>query len=75
VQPLFRSLDRRVFVYGAAPTAHQAWHDSSRPFLFDIASAAALCESPEHEALSLMAGLAALQVSNCFVVPCQSRRT
>ncbi|KAG2451357.1 hypothetical protein HYH02_003961 [Chlamydomonas schloesseri] len=58
---------RRADVMGSAlagslfKAGRQAWNDPSRPFLFDIASASALCEAPEYEVQGLLSGLAALQ--------------
>ncbi|GIL47491.1 hypothetical protein Vafri_4310 [Volvox africanus] len=46
---------------GLYKAGRQAWTDPSKPFLFDIASASALCEAPEYEALGLLVALTALQ--------------
>ncbi|EFJ51013.1 hypothetical protein VOLCADRAFT_103652 [Volvox carteri f. nagariensis] len=46
---------------GLFKAGRQAWTDPTKPFLFDIASASALCEAPEYEALGLLVALTALQ--------------
>ncbi|GFR43566.1 hypothetical protein Agub_g4660 [Astrephomene gubernaculifera] len=58
---------RRLDVMGSAlagslyKAGRQAWAEPSRPFLFDIAAASALCEAPEYETAGLLAALAAVQ--------------
>ncbi|KAG2485866.1 hypothetical protein HYH03_015449 [Edaphochlamys debaryana] len=58
---------RRADVMGSAlagslyKAGRQAWADPSKPFLFDIPSASALCEAPEYEAAGLLAALSGMQ--------------
>ncbi|KXZ43330.1 hypothetical protein GPECTOR_94g652 [Gonium pectorale] len=58
---------RRADIMGSAlagnlfKAGRQAWADPSRSFLFDIAAASALCETPEYEAVQVLAALAGLQ--------------
>ncbi|MEW5299612.1 MAG: hypothetical protein WDW36_002608 [Sanguina aurantia] len=54
-----------------ARSSRQAW-GRERPFLFDVACASALCESPEYESSSLHVSLVVLQLLTARLVNCAS---